>query len=162
MPRKSILSSSISIPDYWKTYVNPNVDLEKEPKQACPFHNEQHGQSFSYKAEKGYFSCFGACHVYGGDVVQLHMLNYKIKDYDKAEESLARLYHINLKSKELHFEKKEVKVDEKNVALRVAYAQACNLATGPEAWLELDMIMSQYPTDYDKLKIFVNTHRKEV
>lgn len=156
--RKSKLSDVISIPDYWRTYVNPNIDLEREPKQPCPFHHEQHGKSLSYSAEKGYFSCFGACHVLGGDVVRMHMLNYKISDYDRAEESLARLYGIK-RDKELTFAKPQVRVDTKEVALRVAIARASSIAVTPEDWCELDMIMSQYPPDIDKIEMFINRRR---
>lgn len=155
--KNSMLSTKISIPDYWHDYVNSNIDLRVNPKQPCPFHNEQHGQSFSYSPERGYFSCFGACHVLGGDVVRLHMLNYRIHDYDRAEQSLARLYKINLEKK-ISFEKSEVKVDEKDIEFRVAYGKACRLAKEPETWLELDLIMSQYPPDTAKLQMFINKH----
>ena len=52
MARKSVLSSQISIPTYWKDYVNSKVDIENEPKQPCPFHNDVHGKSFSYSQER--------------------------------------------------------------------------------------------------------------
>lgn len=135
--------------------MNANIDLQENPKQPCPFHHEEHGQSFSYSEEKGYFSCFGACHVLGGDVVRLHMLNYKISDFDKAEESLARLYGI-VNKKEITFTKPETHVNEKDVKLRVAIAKACKLANNPDSWLELDLIMSQYPPDVEKLNMFIN------
>ena len=127
---KSRLEKMIAIPDYWHDYVNPKVDLRANPKQPCPFHHEQHGQSFSYRADKNYFSCFGACHVLGGDVVRLHMLNYRLHDYEEAERSLARLYGITLE-KELSFEPKTVVVNDKDIAYRVAYAKACALAVLP-------------------------------
>lgn len=157
--RNSPLTKMISIPDYWHDYVNPNVDLRANPKQPCPFHHEEHGQSFSYKEGENYFSCFGACHVIGGDVVSMHMLNYKIKDFDKAEESLARLYNIKLEAEELKFEKEETHVSERDVRFRVAYAQACKLAKTPDDWIVLDYIMSQYPPDVDKLQMFINERR---
>lgn len=138
--------------------MNSQIDIVTNPKQPCPFHNEQHGRSFSYLHDKGYFSCFGACHVMGGDVVRMHMLNYKINDYKKAEESLARLYGIK-NAEELDFTPKEVRVDEKNINFRVAYAKACSVAKTPEDWLELDLIMSQYPPDTGKLEVFVSSRR---
>lgn len=156
--KRSYLSEKISIPTYWHDYVNSNIDIVQSPKQPCPFHKEQHGQSFSYLHEKGYFSCFGACHVLGGDVVRMHMLNYKINDYTKAEESLARLYGITNK-REVDFTKKEVKLDESNIEFRVAYAQSCSVARTPDDWLELDLIMSQYPPDVGKLQMFINSRR---
>lgn len=154
----SRLVKMISIPDYWHDYVNSKVDLRTDPKQPCPFHNEQHGQSFSYRADKNYFSCFGACHVLGGDVVRLHMLNYKIRDYDEAEKSLARLYGITLE-KEISFTKPEIQVNERDIAFRVAYAKACVLARTPDDWIELDFIMSQYPPSVDQLTMFINSRR---
>lgn len=156
---KSRLSSKISIPDYWHDYVNPNIDLRNNPKQPCPFHGEQRGQSFSYSAERGYFSCFGACHVLGGDVVRLHMLNYKISDYKKAEASLARLYHIQDVQK-LDFTRPTIDLNERDVAFRVAYARACRLAVTPDDWIELDWIMSQYPVDVKMLNSYIDTRRK--
>ena len=156
--RRSYLSNKISIPNYWHDYVNANIDILQNPKQPCPFHKEEHGKSFSYLHEKGYFSCFGACHVMGGDVVRMHMLNYKIDDYDKAEESLARLYGIK-EEKEVIFSQPEIRIDEKDVKFRVAYAQACRVAKTPDDWLELDLIMSQYPPDVGKLEMFVNSRR---
>lgn len=155
---RSQLSKLIEIPDYWRDYVNPEVDLRKYPKQPCPFHDEKHGQSFSYASDRGYFSCFGACHVLGGDVVQLHMLNYKIRDYTKAEESLARLYGLRLEKK-ITFEKPKTHVNMREVENRIAVATAEQLATDPESWLELDMIMSQYPPDTGKLNMFINRRK---
>lgn len=154
----SRLSRVIAIPDYWHDQVNPDIDLRANPKQPCPFHHEEHGESLSYSEGRDYFSCFGKCHVFGGNVVQMHMLNYKIKDYDKAEESLARLYGISL-DKDITFTKPEVHVSEKDIAFRVAYAQACDLAKTPEDWLELDYTMSQYPPSIDELKLFINKRR---
>lgn len=157
--RSSPLSKMISIPDYWHDYVNPNVDLRANPKQPCPFHHEEHGQSLSFKEGENYFSCFGACHVIAGNVVQMHMLNYKIRDFDKAEQSLARLYNIKLEAEELKFEKPETHVNEQDVRFRVAYAQACKLAKTPDDWIELDYLMSQYPPDVNKLQMFINQRR---
>lgn len=156
--RSSQLSKVIAIPDYWHDYVNANIDLRAMPKQPCPFHGEEHGESFSYSPERDYFSCFGKCHVFGGNVVQLHMLNYKINDYDKAEESLARLYGISLE-KDITFTKPEVHVNERDVSFRVAYAQACGLAKTPDDWIDLDYIMSQYPPSVDELEMFINARR---
>lgn len=158
MKRQSNLQKMISIPDYWHDYVNNKIDLRQYPKQPCPFHHEEHGQSLSYAEDRGYFSCFGACHVLGGDVVQMHMLNYKIHDYKKAEESLARLYGISLE-KDITFSSPETHVNDKDVAFRVAYGKALALAKNPDDWLELDFIMSQYPPSVDKLELFINNRR---
>lgn len=161
MARKSVLSSQISIPIYWKDYVNSKVDIENEPKQPCPFHNEVHGKSFSYSPERGYFSCFGACHVLGGDVVQMHMLNYKIRNYDDAEKSLARLYGIKLDKTKMRptFQKPNLDISDADVEWRVAYGEACHYAKTVDDWIELDYIMSQYPVKIDTLRRFVERRK---
>ena len=89
----------------------------------------------------------------------MHMLNYKIRDFDKAEQSLARLYNIKLEAEELKFEKPETHVNEHDVRFRVAYAQACKLAKTSDDWIELDYLMSQYPPDVNKLQMFINQRR---
>lgn len=157
---RSKLNKMISIPDYWKDYVSSKVDLKTDPKQQCPFHNEQHGKSLSYDAIRGYWSCFGACHKIAADVVQMHQLNYKLRSYEDAEKSLARLYKISLDDKKLSFKKPEVNINEHDVKFRVAYAQACRLAKTPDEWIELDFIMSQYPPSTDKLELFIANEKE--
>ena len=69
----SLLDKLPSIPQYYKEYVDPKVDLNINTSQPCPFHNEKTGKSFSYSKQLNKWRCFGACHC-GGDVIDLHML----------------------------------------------------------------------------------------
>lgn len=145
----------ITIPDYFSKYINCTVDLEKTPKIQCPFHEED-TPSFSYSAEKGIWRCFGACHD-GGDVIALHRRNYKLKNRAEAEKSLYNLLGLNRAPIP---EKREKGVaDEVFAKHKAAYAEATLLAKSIDDWLELDYIMSQYPTDNNKLIAFSDCRR---
>lgn len=151
----------IDIPTYWKMYVNPEVDLKINPSQPCPFHGEKHGKSFSYSASKQIFSCFGACHVIGGDVIDLHRLNYKIRSRKEAERSLNRLLGIPDEPTKIEFvdrSKVKVNVNEKEIEFKAVYGKALAIANNVELWLELDDIMSQYPPSIDSIRNFINRH----
>ena len=141
-----------SIPQYFKTYVDPKVDLDTTPSIPCPFHGEVNGKSFTYSKQLGVWRCWGACHC-GGNVIDLHKLNYKIKSRSEAEESLCRLLGIKM---EISFslDKEEVEVDEKDVYRRRIYNAACKLANDPESYLELDYIVSKVPFDVKELEVF--------
>ena len=67
----------ITIPAYFKQFVNSDINLVETPKLRCPFHKEEQGQSFSYSQEKNTWRCFGACKA-GGDVIDMHKLNYRL------------------------------------------------------------------------------------
>lgn len=154
-----------SIPDYFKRYVDPKVDLNETPSIPCPFHNEVNGKSFSYSRQLNIWRCFGACHC-GGDVVDLHRLNYRFRTRDEAKKSLYRDYNISLVD-ELTFKKEEVFVEPKVVEQRYVYGVAVNLAKTVDDWLELDYIVSKVPYDVGELKAFcaargVNLYNKEV
>lgn len=153
--KRSYLNDHISIPEYWTAYVNTEWDLAKLPKGPCPFHGEKHGNSFSFSPGKGYFSCFGQCKVFAGDVVSMHQLNYKIKSRDEAETSLAQLIGVK-EDRIVSFEKPEVHVNEKDVEYRIAYANALNASRTPDDWAELDYIMSQYPPSVSSLETYVS------
>lgn len=140
-----------SIPEYYKRYVNKDVDLDNTPHQPCPFHGETHGKSFSYK--DGIWSCFGACHVYGADVIELHRRNYKLKSREEAELSLRKIYGLPL-LKIPTFKKKEIIVEPEQVHRVSIYNRALKLATNVDAWLELDYIVSKVPYDVAELELF--------
>lgn len=146
-----------SIPDYFKKYVDKSVDLNMTPHIPCPFHGETHGKSFSYK--DGIWSCFGACHVYGADVVELHRRNYKLGSRDEAEISLRRLYGLPL-MRVPTFKKKEVTVSAERVNSLALYNRALKCATEPESWIELDYILSKVPYDVSELELFCNKYGK--
>ena len=95
-----------SVPQYFKQYVDSKVDLDVTPSIPCPFHHEVNGKSFTYSKQLGVWRCWGACHC-GGNVVDLHKLNYRIKSRAEAEESLCRLLGIKMEVK-FSIEKEEV------------------------------------------------------
>lgn len=146
------LSDLISIPQYYKQYVDTTVNLDNEPTQPCPFHDEKHGRSFSYSKRLGIWRCFGQCHC-GGDVVDLHRLNYKLKSREEAEKSLASILGVSL-DKVLSFEKKSIEVDMNDVHRRRVYSLALSLAKEPDDWLDLDYILSKVPYDVSELEVF--------
>lgn len=79
----------LTIPEYFKKYIDSKVDLDLDPKCCCPFHEEK-TPSFSYSAERNHWQCFGACNT-GGDVFALHMKNKKLRSYNDAVIDLCRL-----------------------------------------------------------------------
>lgn len=144
----------IRLSDYWKKYVNSDVDLESTPKLQCPFHGETHGKSFSFWVEKNLFSCFGACHVHGGNIVDLHMLNRRIKSRSEAENDLYRLYKLE-KPKEEIGEFKVAEASASQVEQNALIGRAQIICKGPDDWIELDRIMSEYPVDLERIRDFL-------
>lgn len=149
---KTILSKLPTVPQYYAQYVDSKVDLNATPYQACPFHNETNGRSFSYSKQMGIWRCFGACHC-GGNVVDLHKLNYHFKTYEEAEKSLCSLYGIEF-DEEVSFEETPVEVDQNDVYRRRVLACAMNLAHTPEDYVELDYIVSKVPYEVKDLEIY--------
>lgn len=147
----------ISIPEYYKRFINGSVDLSLEPKQCCPFHKED-TPSFSYSPERGTWRCFGACHI-GGDVIDLHKKNFKLASREEAKLSLMHILGIK---EEVTFvrERPEANMDE--VRKRSVYRKAVQCATTPEDYEELDYIMSFYPLNTQKLETFIRRHGLEV
>ena len=144
----------IDIPEYYKRFCDPDVDLNIERSIPCKFHNEQHGKSFSYSPEKHIFRCWGQCHC-GGGVVQLHKLNFHLRTDEEAEESLCAILGIEPSKKEFGV-LPEVHVNEENVKLRTLTARAIRKAKSVDQWLELDYIMSKVPVSVEDLEVFCN------
>lgn len=144
-----------SIPEYFKKYVDTKVDLDTTPQIPCPFHDEKTGKSFSYSKQLGIWRCFGACHC-GGDVIDLHRLNYRMKTRDEAKRALYMLYGISL-SEELNFDKKKVEVNMEDVHRRRVYAAAVKLAKTPDDYIALDYIVSKVPYDVKELEVFCSS-----
>ena len=149
---KELLSKLPSIPDYYMQYVDRTTNLDSTPTVPCPFHNEQSGKSFSYSKTLGIWRCFGACHR-GGDVIDLHMLNYKHKTYEDAAKSLCQMVGVSYESVPT-FERETVKADENEVHRRRLLHNAMELAHTPEDYEELDYIVSKYPYDAHELEIY--------
>ena len=146
------LSKLPSIPQYFKQYVDPHIDLDTTPHIPCPFHNEVSGKSFSYSKDLGIWKCFGACHA-GGSIIELHQHNMKMHSKEEALKSLCNLYGVPMETLPT-FELPTFEVDMKDVYRRRAYSLACKLAKNPDDWVELDYILSKYPYDVHELEIF--------
>lgn len=142
----------ISIPEYYARFIDPTVDLDRTPKVCCPFHQED-TPSFSYSPDKGVWRCFGACH-FGGDVIAMHQKHYKLKNREEAQRSLYRLLGFKETAKDPANRLVEGVANEREVEYKSAYAQAILVAQDPDAWDELDYIMSQHPPDIHKLRAF--------
>ena len=148
------LDDYISVPEYYKKMVDPNVDLNIEHSIPCKFHGETTGKSFSWSPDKKLWRCWGKCHC-GGKVVELHQLNYHLKTKEEARKSLIAILGLPEENEVPEFGKHErPKVNEDFVNLKVLIAKAERLATKPDDWLELDYIMSQHPVDETQLQLF--------
>lgn len=147
----------ISIPEYYKRFINGSVDLSIEPKQCCPFHKED-TPSFSYSPERGTWRCFGACHV-GGDVIDLHKKNFKLASREEAKLSLMHILGIK---EEVTFVRERPEANMEEVRKRSIYRKAVQCAATPEDYEELDYIMSFYPLNVQKLETFIRRHGLEV
>jgi len=153
----------ITIPEYFKTYVDPSVDLTVTHNVPCPFHNEQSGKSFTYSADKNIWRCWGACH-FGGDVFALHQLHYHLHTRESAIKSL---YKLLGKDYELvpTFEKRAVHIDKTMVERNTLYARACEIANNLkdiDAYIELDYILSKVPFDTDDIKNYIQKYEVKV
>ena len=130
-----------TIPEYYKKYINPNVDLEETRSICCPFHKED-TPSFSYSAELKRWRCFGSCKV-GGDVIKLHQVNYKLKDKKEALASLKELYGIVDTPSTILNSGAIVYVDEARMENMTLYNQCVQKAREDiSKALELDYLMS--------------------
>lgn len=141
-----------TIPQYYKRFVDAKVDLDSFPSQPCPFHHEKQGKSFSYSRDLKIWRCFGQCHC-GGDVIDLHRLNYRMSSREEAKKSLYQILQIPMEL-DLSFEEKKVEADPEDVHRRRMYALALSLAKEPKDWIELDYIMSKVPYDVGDLEMF--------
>lgn len=137
-----------SIPEYFAEMINREVDLNSEPKQCCPFHKED-TPSFSYSADKGVWRCFGGCHV-GGDVVDLHKVNYKLSSRDEAKKSLYAIYEVT--EKKVLSDSMLDYVNEERIMDNAVYAKLLIKANCPKRWLELDYVMSKHPLEMADLR----------
>lgn len=150
----SVIGVRPSIPEYYRDYINKNVDLLVEPKQCCPFHKED-TPSFSYTAERRAWRCFGSCKC-GGDIVDLHKKNYNLTTRKEAEESLDRLYKVPRQGRLVNPKDLLLQVDEKSVYKQQVYGEALVLANNIVRWVELDYVMSKYPVDVLELERLID------
>lgn len=143
-----------TVPEYYKEYINRSVNLIDEPKQCCPFHKEN-TPSFSYMREKGVWSCFGACHCIGADVIEMHRRHFKLSTRDEAERSLRKICRCTVKPS-TRLEQKRIIIDEDSVEYNQARVTARLMANTPERWLELDYLESKYPNETWEFENLVN------
>jgi len=136
----------LTIPEYFKHYIDEKVDLEETTKVLCPFH-EDGKPSFTYSAEKGLWRCWSGPHCGGGDVIKMHQINYNISDRESAINSLVGL--LGIVSNEIDFSKQVIKLDVMKNKYFVLQARANKIAKTPEDWLQLDLIMSQRKPDFE-------------
>lgn len=149
---ENLLDKLPSVPDYFKNYVDKDIDLANVKSIPCPFHNETHGKSFSYAPMLGKWRCWGACHC-GGDVIDLHRLNYRLRTREEAKASLCAMLGIRPDT-ELSFERVTPTVDAKEVYRNRLYALAVSIAKEPDAWEKLDYILGKAPFDTRELEVF--------
>lgn len=139
----------ISIPEYFKKFIDPSIDLYATPKICCPFHDED-TPSFSFSVEKGIWRCFGACHT-GGDVIALHQKNFHLPNRQTAQKDL--LERLGVRNTALILTE-HASPDYAQALLASLISKALFLADTIEDWLELDYIMSIYPPNPDQLQAF--------
>lgn len=133
-----------TVPEYYQENINSSVNLLDDPKQCCPFH-EENTPSFSYNPKTGRWSCFGKCHAHG-DVIDMHRRLYKIESREEALKSLRSMYHVTI-DKEFRPETPVYLIEDDKIDEEATYIEACTLANTPERWLELDYEMSKCPYD---------------
>ena len=154
-----------TVPEYYKAYINPKVDLTEEPKQCCPFHKED-TPSFSYDYRTGRWSCFGACHAHG-DAIDMHMRWYKLKSRQEAERDLAIKYKVDISKQEVE-KKEDIFINKERVDLKTVFCLVNKLASSPsdintraDRQVELDEVMSRYPLSEEELyNLYVDWSRQ--
>lgn len=151
MELKDEIISRITIPEYFKLYINSNLDLTDYTVDdlgrryrpgliCCPFHKED-TPSFSYDAKRGMWRCFGRCHT-GGDVIRLHQVNRHLASYTEAMNSLADILHI--KRTEVDFHEPVYTFNPLIAKLNSLRTQAESYAKSIDDWIELDYINTKY------------------
>lgn len=155
---EDLIRSQITIPIYFSTYIDNEVNLLITPKICCPFHKEN-TPSFSYSYIKGVWRCFGKC-KFGGDVIDLHYKNKNLSSREEAIRSLLSILNINIKYRPNKLERKEIHINEEEIKYKILYNKAINLATTIDRWVELDYVMS-FTESYDRLNDLVCGWQKE-
>lgn len=141
----------MTVPEYYTKFINQNVNLNETPKVCCPFHQED-TPSFSYHQETGRWRCFGSCKT-GGDVIDMHRVNYKLGSRKEAEKSLLSVLGIKeSKNTEFSTVTQPVILNEDEIELNRIYHLCKMYADRPERWLDMDYAMSVYPVDVMRLK----------
>lgn len=146
-----MVNLGITIPQYYQKYIDNTVNLNDINSVCCPFHKE-HTPSFVYKQETGTWRCYGACKT-GGTVIDLHRMNYKLKNNTEAEASLRSVLGLPTVSiKSLDNLNDYVFIDEDSIELDRIYNLCLMYAKTVDRWLEMDYVMSIYPVEIVRLK----------
>lgn len=148
-----------SVIEYYKQHVETGVDLSSTPKRCCPFHKED-TPSFSYNTQTKRWRCFGACKA-GGDVIDLHKLNYKFKTKEEAKRSLSIMYGVNPDKIEMPDVEQYLTVDPSKVNYEIVYQKCLTQANCVDRWIELDRIMSKYPVETVDLELLLKKWESE-
>lgn len=151
------IRNKITVPKYFSLYINDKIDLNVEKLILCPFHDD-HKPSFSYKPEIGKWRCWsGPCG--GGDVIEMHKVNFKLPDRDTASESLRKL--LGIVDKEYDFRDIEVKLDMLKVRRLSLETIADKICKGRDDYIELDFLISQRRPVHEEisdLEMFIKLH----
>jgi len=135
----------ITIPQYFKIYIDNDIDLDSTSSICCPFHKED-TPSFSYSKEKGIWRCWGACGI-GGDVLALHMAHYHIKNREDGKKSLNSLLGIyDADNKRTSFVINKPLINNQLVAYNTLLYKVNSIVTrskNPDKYIELDIVMSR-------------------
>lgn len=143
-----------TVVEYYQDFIDSKVDLTESPKQCCPLH-EENTPSFSYDLKTGRCSCFGKCHAYGMDVVELHRRRLKYKTQQEARLNLCKLYNID-SSEIFNIFDAPTPVDEYKVELKTTIYKANAMAKTVDRQLELDYVMSISPIEADRIQELIN------
>lgn len=147
---QEVVRKKLSIPEYYRLYIDSNVNLRDEPKQCCPFHQED-TPSFSYSPERGVWRCFGACKT-GGDVIEMHRKWKNLETKEEALDSLCSLIGIDPKDYVSFEAMREDEADPTVLAVATLLRKLELKAKGPERWVQLDQAMSYYEPAADRLE----------
>jgi DNA primase len=150
----SDVKQHITVPQYVTKFINSKINLNETNKICCPFHKED-TPSFSFNTSTGRWRCFGACKT-GGDVIDLHKMNYKIPNKVEAEKSLCNLLGISYNKINVIKDNEPVLLNEESIELDRIYNLCLLNANCIERWLDMDYVMSIYPVDITRLKDLLN------
>lgn len=130
----------ISIPAYYKKFVDQNAELKPKIPIPCKMHNEKHGKSLSWNPDADRLSCRGKCH-FSGDVIDLHQRWTHLRDREEATLSLAIMFNIGKDKTELVRRKENYS---RLLIDKVGYLnKAESMLKTIDDYIELDYLMSK-------------------
>ena len=142
------IKSRLKLTEYYKKFINNQVDLKKERWQCCPFHKEK-TPSFKYDDDRDAVICYGACKTGYLDVIGLHRKNMNLKSRQEAIDSL--LLILQLEKTEIDLTPLPEDYDERDAELRVLTDRASKLAVTVENTVRLDYILTKFQRTEDTI-----------